>query len=49
VQISLGQSIGEVVAALGEPRQVMNLGSKQIYVYQNFKITFIDGKVTDVQ
>ena len=49
VQISLGQTIREVVAALGDPKQVVNLGSKRIYVYPDLKITFVDGRVTDVQ
>ena len=49
IEISLGQTIGEVEAALGNPTQIVNLGAKKIYVYPDLKITFIDGKVTDVQ
>jgi hypothetical protein len=49
VRISLGQTIAEVQAALGAPAQIVDLGSKKIYVYKNLKITFIDGRVTDVQ
>ena len=49
IEISLGQTIEEVVAALGNPTQMVNLGAKKIYVYPDLKITFIDGKVTDVQ
>ncbi|PYP86544.1 MAG: hypothetical protein DMF61_12735 [Blastocatellia bacterium AA13] len=48
-QISLGQTTEEVVAIMGKPKQVVNLGSKRIYVYQNLKVTFTDGRVSDVQ
>ncbi len=47
--ISLGQSIDEVTAIQGKPQKVVDLGSKKIYVYPDIKVTFIDGKVTDVQ
>jgi hypothetical protein len=49
VQISIGQSVDDVKAAMGNPQQIVNLGAKQIYVYKDLKITFIKGKVTDVQ
>jgi hypothetical protein len=38
-----------VVAILGQPDKMVNLGSKQIYVYKDLKITFLNGKVSDVQ
>ena len=47
--IQLGQTIDEVVAALGQPEKTVNLGSKQIYVYKDLKVTFVNGKVSDVQ
>jgi len=47
--IQLGQSTDEVVAALGQPDKIVNLGSKQIYVYKDLKVTFLKGKVSDVQ
>ena len=37
----------EVLAAPHE--KIVDLGAKKIYVYKDIKITFIDGKVTDVQ
>jgi len=49
VRIQLGQTIPEVVTVLGQPERIVNLGSKQIYVYKALKITFLDGKVSDVQ
>jgi len=47
--IQLGQSPDEVTAALGQPTKIVNLGAKQIYVYKDLKVTFIKGKVTDVE
>jgi hypothetical protein len=47
--IQLGQSIDQVVAVLGKPEKKVNLGSKQIYVYKDLKVTFLNGKVADVQ
>jgi hypothetical protein len=49
VSIQLGQTIDQVVAALGQPDKTVNLGAKQIYVYKDLKVTFVNGKVTDVQ
>ena len=49
VKIGLGQTIDQVVAGLGQPDKVVNLGSKKIYVYKDLKITFLDGRVSDVQ
>lgn len=47
--IQLGQSVDDVQNALGKPEKIVNLGAKQIYVYRDLKITFVKGKVTDVQ
>jgi hypothetical protein len=47
--IQMGQSLEEVQAALGNPTKIVNLGPKQIYVYKDLKVTFIRGKVVDVQ
>jgi hypothetical protein len=49
VKIGLGQTTDQVVAGLGRPDKVVDLGSKKIYVYRDLKITFVDGKVSDVQ
>jgi hypothetical protein len=49
VTISLGQSTDEVVAMLGQPSKTADLGSRQIYIYKDLKITFTDGRVSDVQ
>ncbi len=48
-QIEKGQTPDQVVAAIGQPDKIVNLGAKQIYVYKDIKVTFINGKVSDVQ
>lgn len=48
-QIEKGQTPDQVKAAIGQPDKIVNLGAKQIYVYKDIKITFINGKVSDVQ
>ena len=48
-QIEKGQTPDQVKAALGQPDKIVNLGAKQIYVYKDIKVTFINGKVADVQ
>jgi hypothetical protein len=49
VQIGLGQSVEQVTTALGKPEKVVKAGTKEIYVYKDLKITFVKGKVTDVE
>jgi hypothetical protein len=49
VQIEKGQTPDQVKAAIGTPDKIINLGAKQIYVYKDIKVTFINGKVSDVQ
>ena len=48
-QIEKGQTPDQVKAAIGVPDKIVNLGAKQIYVYKDIKVTFVNGKVTDVQ
>lgn len=47
--ISMGQTTDQVVGILGQPTKIIKLGPKQIYVYKDMKITFKEGKVSDVQ
>ena len=49
VDIALGQTIDQVTASLGQPIAIVNLGPKKIYKYKDMKITFKDGKVSDVE
>jgi hypothetical protein len=48
-QIEKGQTPDQVKASLGNPEKIVNLGAKQIYVYKDLKVTFLNGKVSDVQ
>jgi len=47
--IEVGQTTDQVQSALGAPARVANLGPKVIYYYNDMKVTFKDGKVTNVQ
>jgi hypothetical protein len=49
VTITIGQTIDQVVAALGQPMQIIDLGPKKTYKYKDLKVIFTDGKVSDVQ
>jgi hypothetical protein len=47
--VELGQSPDQVKAALGAPDKIIKLGPKEVYVYKEMKVIFVDGKVSDVQ
>ncbi len=47
--IAMDQTIDEVVAIKGQPKDKAILGSKTTYFYDNMKVIFVDGKVQDVQ
>jgi hypothetical protein len=47
--IEKGQTPEQVEAALGKPDKIVNLGTKQLYIYKDLKVTFVNGKVSDVQ
>jgi hypothetical protein len=47
--IEKGQTADQVQGSLGKPDKIVNLGSKQIWVYKDLKVTFVNGKVSDVQ
>jgi hypothetical protein len=47
--VQIGQTIDQVKAILGPPEKTFDVGKKQIFVYKDVKITFVDGKVADVQ
>jgi hypothetical protein len=46
--IEIGQTVDQVVAALGQPQKIAKVGAKQIYFYKDLKVTFTNGKVSDV-
>ncbi len=47
--IALGQTRAQVEDILGKPERIVDLGAKVMYVYKDMKVTFVDGKVADVQ
>jgi hypothetical protein len=47
--IEKGQTPDQVQASLGKPDKIVNLGTKQIWVYKDLKVTFVNGRVSDVQ
>jgi len=49
VSVEMGQTIDQVVAALGQPVKKAKIGTKDIYYYKDLKVVFVNGKVTDVQ
>lgn len=45
-----GQTPEQVVAIMGQPMRILNgAGGKQIYLYKGLKVTFLKGKVSDVE
>jgi len=47
-EVKEGQTIEQVVAALGQPLTKATVGTKDIYTYKGLKVTFFNGKVKDV-
>lgn len=49
--VEKGMTPDQVISALGKPDQQFNVGAKQIFVYKTagVKVTFVNGKVSDVQ
>ena len=47
--IALGQTRLQVVAAFGPPLRKAALGAQEVYVYKDMKVTFTNGKVSDVE
>jgi hypothetical protein len=48
-EVKLGMTPDQVEAALGKPDKKVTLSTKQIYIYKDMKVTFVNGKVSDVQ
>ncbi len=47
--VEVGMTPDQVTAALGKPDKIVKLTTKQIYIYKDMKVTFVGGKVSDVQ
>ena len=48
VEIKLGMTGDQVRAVMGKPTQIVKLGPKEIFVYQDIKVTLVNGKVTSI-
>ncbi|HME33784.1 MAG TPA: hypothetical protein VKF84_01005 [Candidatus Sulfotelmatobacter sp.] len=47
--VQVGMTTDQVQSALGKPDKIFTVGTKQIYVYKDVKVTFLNGQVSDVQ
>lgn len=47
--IALHQTKDEVIAVMGQPARIVKLGVKEIYYYKDMKVTFTNGKVSNVE
>ncbi len=47
--ISIGQTEAQVTTAFGPPLREAKLGTKKILYYKDMKVTFVHGKVSDVE
>lgn len=47
--IALGQTVDQVTAGFGQPSRIAKLGAREIYYYKDMKVTFVNGKVTNVE
>ena len=47
--IAIGQTKDMVTAAFGQPVRIAKLGVKEIYYYKDMKVTFTNGKVSNVE
>jgi mono/diheme cytochrome c family protein len=47
--IAIGQTRDQVSAAFGQPVRIAKLGVKEIFYYKDMKVTFTNGKVSNVE
>jgi hypothetical protein len=47
--IAVGQTKDQVAAAFGQPLRAAKIGAKDIFYYKDMKVTFINGKVSNVE
>jgi hypothetical protein len=47
--IAIGQTMNQVTAGFGQPLKVANLGGKVVFYYKDMKVTFVNGKVSNVE
>jgi hypothetical protein len=46
---NLGETIQQIIAIKGQPKEIVDIGAKETYVYPDMKIVFVNGKVSDVR
>ena len=47
--LTIGLTVEEVTGVLGQPVNIVDLGSKKIYVFKDLKVTFTNGKASNFQ
>jgi hypothetical protein len=47
--IAMGQTKDQVTAGFGQPARIAKLGAKEIFYYKDMKVTFTNGKVSNVE
>jgi tetratricopeptide (TPR) repeat protein len=47
--IDVGQTMDQVTTSFGQPLRVARVGAKAIFYYKDMKVTFTNGKVTNVE
>jgi hypothetical protein len=47
--INIGETKDQVTAGFGQPTRTAKLGAKEIYFYKDMKVTFTNGKVSNVE
>lgn len=47
--VTVGQTKAQVTAAFGQPVKAAKIGAKEIFYYKDMKVTFINGKVSNVE
>jgi hypothetical protein len=47
--VAAGQTKDQVTAILGQPGKAAKIGTKEIYYYKDMKVTFMNGKVSNIE
>jgi hypothetical protein len=47
--VQVGQTYAQVLKIMGMPKRIMNAGTGQVYVYNDFQVVFVNGRVAEVQ
>lgn len=47
--IEPGQTVEQVITSFGQPLRIARFGEKEIYFYKDMKVTFTNGKVSNVE